>query len=98
MNERLENYLLDQIDRLTADLSKEKENGQFWYTAWLNRDETIKKQGAVIGSLADQMAKKDEEIKQLKAELINQREKCDKMENTICDLQAELLEAQSRAN
>jgi hypothetical protein len=69
MNERLENYLLDQIDRLTADLSKEKDNSEFWVGRVKAQDETIKKQGAVIESLADQMAKKDEEIKQLKARL-----------------------------
>jgi hypothetical protein len=42
MNERLENYLLDQIERLTADLSREKDNSEFWVGIAKGKDEEIK--------------------------------------------------------
>jgi ATP-dependent Clp protease ATP-binding subunit ClpA len=71
MNERLENYLLDQIERLTADLSREKDNSEFWVGIAKGKDEEIKRQGAVIEGFADRIAEKDEMINMQNQAILN---------------------------
>ena len=90
MNERMENYLLDHIARLTDKASKQKESIKYWHDMTIVLQVSIDQQGAkLIENRKDletfriEMMKKDDVISMWEGIVLEKDQKIMDLENQL---------------
>ena len=90
MNERMENYLLDHIERLTDKASKQKESIKYWHDMTIVLQVSIDQQGAkLIENRKDletfriEMMKKDDVISMWEGIVLEKDQKIMDLENQL---------------